>query len=248
MDKKIALVTGSGRGIGRAIAIELGLMGFAVAINYKSSENAAIEVRDIIKNNGGNADIFKADVSDSAQVTGMFKRIYEVMGGAPLVLVNNAGITRDNLLMRMKDEEWLEVVRANLDSTYYCTHEAIRGMIKARWGRIINIASVVGLIGSPGQSNYCATKAGIIGFTKSIAREYGAKGITSNAIAPGFIETDMTNVLKDDLKTGFISQIPCGRAGKPEEVGKAAAFFASENASYISGQVLAVDGGLTMCS
>jgi 3-oxoacyl-[acyl-carrier protein] reductase len=147
----------------------------------------------------------------------------------------------------MKENEWHSVIQANLNSVYYCTHEAIRGMLKAKWGRIINIASVVGLIGSAGQSNYCASKAGIIGFTKAVAREYGSKGITVNALAPGYIDTDMTSILKEELKTSFISQIPLGRVGLAEDVAKAVSFFASESSSYITGQVLAVDGGLTMC-
>lgn len=242
-DKKIALVTGAGRGIGRAIAIELGRIGYSVAVNYRASETSAREVCHII----GSAKPFKADVSNAAQVREMFSQIEIEMGALPLVLVNNAGITKDNLLMRMKDEEWHAVVNANLNSTFYCTREAIRAMVKAKWGRVINIASVVGLIGSPGQPNYCASKAGIIGFTKSVAREYASKGITSNALAPGFIDTDMTSVLKEELKAGFLAQVPAGRAGTAEEVAKAAAFFASDSACYITGQVLAVDGGLTMC-
>jgi len=244
--KKIALVTGAGRGIGKAIALELCSM-FPIAVNFRNSEKAAIELCEIISKNGGEAVAFKADVGDPEQVSNMFKAIDKEMGGLPLVLVNNAGITKDNLLMRMKDQEWSSVIQANLNSVYYCTHEAIRGMLKAKWGRIINIASVVGLIGSPGQSNYCASKAGIIGFTKSVAREYGSKGVTANAVAPGFIDTDMTNLLKDELKTSFLSQIPAGRAGLAEDVAKAVVFFASESSSYVTGQVLAVDGGMTMC-
>ena len=167
--------------------------------------------------------------------------------GTVQVLVNNAGITRDNLLMRMKSEEWSDVIAANLNSVFYCTKEAIRGMVKARWGRIINIASVVGLIGNAGQANYSATKAGIIGFTKSVAREYAAKGVTANAVAPGFIETDMTSVLKETVRSAMLEQIPIGRMGDPEDVAKAVAFFASEESKYLTGQVLAVDGGMTMC-
>jgi len=245
--EKIALVTGAGRGIGKAIALELSILGHPIAVNYRNSEEAAIELCRTILNNGGKAIAFKADVGDAEQVSGMFKLIEKEMGASPLILVNNAGITKDNLLMRMKDNEWSSVIQANLNSVYYCTHEAIRGMMKAKWGRIINIASVVGLIGSPGQSNYCASKAGIIGFTKSVAREYGSKGITANVVAPGFIDTDMTNTLKEELKTSFLSQIPAGRVGLSKDVAKAVAFFAFESSSYVTGQVLAVDGGMTMC-
>ena len=245
--EKIALVTGAGRGIGKAIALELSAMGYPIALNFRNSEAAAIELCQTILNNGGKAVAFRADVGDPEQVSNMFLAIEKEMGASPLVLVNNAGITKDNLLMRMKVQEWDSVIQANLSSVYYCTHEAIRGMLKAKWGRIINIASVVGLIGSPGQSNYCASKAGIIGFTKSVAREYGSKGITANAVAPGFIDTDMTNVLKEEFKASFLSQIPIGRVGLTEDVAKAVAFFASESSSYVTGQVLAVDGGMTMC-
>ncbi|HCA40272.1 MAG TPA: beta-ketoacyl-ACP reductase, partial [Aminobacterium sp.] len=167
--------------------------------------------------------------------------------GAVDILVNNAGITRDNLLMRMKDEEWQDVIAANLTSVFYCTKQAIKKMVKARWGRIINISSVVGLIGNPGQSNYCASKAGIVGFTKAVAREHGARGITANAIAPGFIESDMTSVLKDEIKQSMLAQIPLGRAGTPDDVARVAAFLASDDSAYVTGQVIAVDGGMTMC-
>jgi 3-oxoacyl-[acyl-carrier protein] reductase len=245
--ERIALVTGAGRGIGKAIALELSEMGFPVAVNFFSSESAASELCQSISENGGKAAAFKADVGDRVQVSNMFETIEKEMGASPLIIVNNAGITRDNLLMRMKDNEWNSVIQANLNSVYYCTREAIRGMLKAKWGRIINIASVVGLIGSPGQSNYCASKAGIIGFTKSVAREYGSKGITANAVAPGFINTDMTNALKEELKASFLSQIPVGRIGLSVDVAKAVAFFASESSSYVTGQILAVDGGMTMC-
>ena len=163
------------------------------------------------------------------------------------VLVNNAGITRDNLLMRMKEEEWADVMAANLNSAFYCTKEAIRGMVKKRWGRVICIASVVGLTGNAGQANYGAAKAGLIGFAKSAAREYAARGITVNVVAPGFIETDMTSVLKENVRSAMLQQIPAGRMGSPEDVAKIAAFFASDESEYVTGQVLAVDGGMTMC-
>ncbi|MCL2767287.1 MAG: 3-oxoacyl-[acyl-carrier-protein] reductase [Synergistaceae bacterium] len=245
--EKIALVTGAERGIGRVIAVELSTMGYQIAVNFLDNNEAADETCRLIAQNGGRAVAFKTNVGKFEQVSNMFEAIEKEMGASPLILVNNAGITKDNLLMRMKEDEWSSVIQVNLNSVYYCTHEAIRGMLKAKWGRIINIASVVGLIGSPGQSNYCASKAGVIGFTKSVAREYGSKGVTANAVAPGFIDTAMTSILKDELKASFISQIPAGRIGTAGDVAKAVGFFASESSSYISGQVLAVDGGMTMC-
>ncbi len=247
-ERRLALVTGGGRGIGRAIALELSNRGFDIAVNYNASAAAAEELSKEITalHTEARARAFKADVSNAEDVARLFKSIEESMGTVQ-VLVNNAGITRDNLLMRMKPEEWNDVIAANLNSVFYCTKEAIRGMVKARWGRIVNIASVVGLIGNAGQANYSATKAGIIGFTKSVAREYAAKGVTANAVAPGFIETDMTGVLKETVRSAMLEQIPIGRMGTPEDVAKAVAFFSSEESKYLTGQVLAVDGGMTMC-
>ena len=242
----LALVTGASKGIGRAIALELAKNNFDVAINFNRSEEPAKELCNEIKALGRKAEIFKADVSDYEQVAELFKKIKESFGESVSVLVNNAGVTRDTLLMRMKPEDWQTVINTNLNAAFYCTREAIRDMAKARFGRIINIASVVGLTGNAGQANYAASKAGIIGFTKSVAREYANRGITANAIAPGFIETDMTAVLKPEVKDGILNSIPLGSIGKPEDVAKAAAFFASETSSYITGQVLAVDGGMTM--
>ncbi len=242
----LALVTGASKGIGRAIALELAKNNFDVAINFNRSEEPAKNLCAEIKNLGVNAEIFKADVSDYNQVAEMFKNVKSVMGEAVSILVNNAGVTRDTLLMRMKPEDWQTVINTNLNAAFYCTREAIRDMAKARYGRIINIASVVGLIGNAGQANYAASKAGIIGFTKSIAREYAERGITANAIAPGFIDTDMTEILKPEAKEGILKSIPVGKIGSPEDVARAAAFFASEASSYITGQVLAVDGGMTM--
>ena len=242
----LALITGASKGIGRAIALELAKNNFDVAINFNHSEEPAKNLRDEIKNLGVKAEIFKADVSDYNQVADLFKNIKEFFGDSVNILVNNAGVTRDTLLMRMKLEDWQTVINTNLNAAFYCTREAIRDMAKARYGRIINIASVVGLTGNAGQANYAASKAGIIGLTKSIAREYANRGITANAIAPGFIETDMTEVLKPEVKEGILKSIPVGTIGKPEDVAKAAAFFASESSSYITGQVLAVDGGMTM--
>lgn len=242
----LALVTGASKGIGRAIALELAKNNFDVAINFNRSEEPAKNLCAEIKNLGVNAEIFKADVSDYNQVAEMFKNVKSVMGEAVSILVNNAGVTRDTLLMRMKPEDWQTVINTNLNAAFYCTREAIRDMAKARYGRIINIASVVGLIGNAGQANYAASKAGIIGFTKSIAREYAERGITANAIAPGFIDTDMTEILKPEAKEGILKSIPVGKIGSPEDVARTAAFFVSEASSYITGQVLAVDGGMTM--
>jgi len=242
----LALVTGASRGIGRAVALELAKNNFNVAINYNNSMDAAKSLCSKINSMGVKAGYFKADVSNSDDVINLFKSVKDNMGENVSILVNNAGVTRDNLLMRMKNEDWQTVINTNLNAAFYCTREAIRDMAKARYGRIINIASVVGLTGNAGQANYAASKAGIIGFTKSIAREYANRGITANAIAPGFIETDMTEVLKPEVKEGILKSIPLGSIGKAEDVAKAAAFFASETSSYITGQVLAVDGGMTM--
>lgn len=245
MDKRIALVTGAGRGIGRAIALELAKDGCAVAVNYSRSEGPANEVVAEIRAMGGEAVAVKANVSDAAEVKEMFKLVAEQLG-AVNILVCNAGITKDNLLMRMKESEWDDVIDTDLSSLFYCAKEAVRPMLKGRWGRIIAITSVNALRGGAGQCNYAAAKAGMIGFIKSLAREVAAKGITANAIAPGFIETDMTAVLSDELKGKFVESIPAGRAGTPRDVAGAAVFLASENASYIQGQVIAVDGGITM--
>lgn len=243
----LALVTGASRGIGRAIALELAHNGYDIAINYNRSESDAISLCEEIKSLGVNAKIFQADVSVQEEAARLFSEIKSSSMGSVSVLVNNAGITRDNLLMRMKPEDWLAVINSNLNSAFYCTREAIRDMAKAKYGRIINIASVVGLTGNAGQSNYAASKAGIIGFTKSVAREYASRGITANAIAPGFIATSMTEILKPEVKENILKSIPVGTIGKPEDVAKAVMFFAGETSGYITGQVLAVDGGMTMC-
>ena len=243
----LALVTGASKGIGRAIALELAKNGFNVAINYNRSSESAEKLRDEIKTLGVNAEIFQADVSNYEQVTSLMKSVKDSMKESISVLVNNAGITRDTLLMRMKPEDWQAVLNTNLNAAFYCTREVTRDMAKAHYGRIINIASVVGLTGNAGQANYAASKAGIIGLTKSVAREYAERGITVNAIAPGFIETDMTEVLKPEVKESILQSIPVHKIGSPEDVAKAVAFFANEASSYITGQVLAVDGGMTMC-
>jgi len=242
---RVALVTGAGRGIGKAVATRLGEMGYSVAVNYNRSREGAEDVVAQLKNAGARAEAFQADVSEKRDVERMFQEI-EARMGTVLVVVNNAGITRDNLLMRMKDEEWEDVIAKDLKSVFLVTRRAIRGMVKTKWGRIVNISSVIALTGNPGQTNYAAAKAGIIGFTKSVAREVGSRYITANAIAPGFIETDMTAVLPEETKDAMLGQIPAGRFGKAEDVAELVAFLVSEKASYISGQVIAVDGGMTM--
>ena len=220
MGRRLALVTGGSRGIGRAIALALGKNGCDVAVNYNASAAAAETLCGELAGLGARAAAFKADVSDRSQVEALFKAVEAQMGPVE-VLVNNAGITRDNLLMRMRCEEWDAVLAANLNSAFYCTKEAIRGMAKARWGRVVNIASVVGLIGNVGQANYSASKAGLIGFTKSVAREYAARGVTVNAVAPGFIETDMTGVLKEQVRESILGQIPMGHMGTSGDVARA---------------------------
>jgi 3-oxoacyl-[acyl-carrier protein] reductase len=241
----VALVTGAGRGIGKAVATRLGELGYSVAVNYNRSREGAEDVVARLKKTGARAEAFQADVSEKRDVQRMFQEIEERLGTV-LVVVNNAGITRDNLLMRMKDEEWEDVIAKDLNPVFLVTRQAIRGMVKAKWGRIVNISSVIALTGNPGQTNYAAAKAGIIGFTKSVAREVGSRHITANAIAPGFIETDMTAVLPEKTRDAMLGQVPAGRLGKPEDVAELVAFLVSEKASYISGQVIAVDGGMTM--
>lgn len=244
-DGKIALVTGAGRGMGRAIALELAKNGCSVAVNYNRSAEAAMELVGQIKADGGCAAAVKADVSSPEEVREMFRAVTAELGAVG-ILVCNAGITKDNLLIRMKDEEWNDVISADLNSLFYCAKEAVRPMIKARSGRIIAITSVTGLVGNAGQCNYAAAKAGMTGFIKSLAREVGARGITVNAVAPGYIDTDMTSVLSDDARNSILKGIPVGRIGTPEDIAKTVAFLASDGASYINGQVIAVDGGMTM--
>lgn len=241
----LALVTGASKGIGRAIALELARNNFDVAVNYNHSMEAAEALCNEIRQLNVKCEIFRADVSIQEEAAKMFGEIKASMGNIS-VLVNNAGITKDGLLLRMKPENWLSVINTNLNAAFYCTQLAIKDMSKARYGRIINISSVVGLIGNAGQCNYSASKAGIIGLTKSVAREYAGYGITANAVAPGFIDTGMTDILKQEVKESILKNIPVGRIGKPEEVARAVMFFADEKSAYITGQVLAVDGGMTM--
>jgi 3-oxoacyl-[acyl-carrier protein] reductase len=242
---KSAIVTGASRGIGRAIAIDLAARGASVVVNYNSSAAAAQEVVDAITAAGGKAFALKGDVSKPDDANALIKACIDAYGKLD-ILVNNAGTTRDMLLMSMKEEDWDVVMDVDLKSVFNCAKAAIRPMIRQRSGRIINISSVVGLAGQAGQSNYAAAKAGIIGFTKSLAREVGSRGITVNAVAPGFIPTALTNVLTDEQKESAIKMTPLGRFGKPEEIAYAVSFLASEEAAFITGLVLTVDGGLVM--
>lgn len=245
LDGKIALVTGGSRGIGRAIALRLAEEGAKVAINYAGNQTAAEEVKAIIEQHGGTAMIVQTDVSDSTAAAEMVARVHEELGGLD-ILVNNAGITRDTLLVRMKDEDFDAVINTNLKGIYACTKAAAKFMTKQRSGRIVNLSSVVGEIGNIGQTNYAAAKAGVIGFSKAAAKEFAARHVTVNVVAPGFIDTDMTAVLKDSIREKLIEGIPLGALGKPEHVADAVLFLVSDAASYITGQVLNVDGGMVM--
>lgn len=240
---KTALVTGASRGIGKAIAIALGAAGAKVAVNYASSESEAMDTVKQIVDAGGVAEAFKASVGSDLEVDAMFKGIEQSFGSVD-ILVNNAGITKDNLLIRMKTEEWDKVMEVNLKGAFLCTRAAAASMMKKRYGKIINISSVVGFSGNAGQFNYCATKAGIIGMTKSAALELGGRGIRVNAIAPGFIDTDMTAKLPENLKEDYMKKIPLKSFGKPEDVTQAVLFLASASSDYITGQTIHVNGGL----
>ena len=244
-DGRVALVTGGSRGIGRSIALRLAADGHVVVVNYSASSSAAADVVAEIESAGGRAMSAQADVSDPDQVGGLFDRVAAELGSVD-VLVNNAGITKDNLLLRMSHEDFDSVIKTNLGSAFLCTKASLRGMLKARWGRIISIASVAGISGNAGQANYAASKAGMIAFAKSIAKEVGSRGITSNVVAPGYIATDMTDALGDSAKESASAAIALGRFGQPEEVAEAVGFLASDASSYITGQVLAVDGGITL--
>ncbi len=241
---EIALVSGASRGIGKAIALELGRQG-AIVVGTATSANGADNISAYLQDDGIEGCGLVLDVTDQGSVDQAYGAVTERYG-APGILVNNAGITRDNLLLRMKPEEWQEIIDTNLTSVYRLSKVCLRAMMKARKGRIINIASVVGVTGNPGQANYAAAKAGMIGFAKSLAREVASRGITVNNVAPGFIDTDMTRALAEAQKEDMLSQIPCGRLGQPEEVAAAVGFLATPAAAYITGETIHVNGGMYM--
>ena len=245
MEGRVALVTGASRGIGRAIALKLAALGARVTVNYRSGEAAADEVVEAITSAGGEARAFRADVSDEEAATSLVKSVVATYGQLD-ILVNNAGITRDNIMARMKADDFDAVLATNLRSCWLMCRAALRVMMRARYGRIVNISSVTALMGNAGQSNYAASKAGIIGMSKSLAREIASRGITVNVVAPGFIATDMTAELSEDLLETARAHIPLGRMGQPSEVAAAVAFLASDEAKYITGQTLNVDGGMYM--
>ncbi len=244
-DPKVVLVTGSSRGLGRAVAEEFGRLGYRVAVHYSSSPDAAQTVADEIGAGGAEVAVFQADVSQEDACTGLVKAVQERFGRLD-ILVNNAGVTKDGLALRMKSSDWHTVMATNLSSAFFLSKTALRGMLTHKWGRIVNVSSVVALSGNAGQANYVTSKAGLIGLTRALAQEYGAKGVTVNAVAPGFIDSDMTAGLPDELKHTFLQRIAAGRFGTPEEVAAAVVFLASGDASYINGQTLTVDGGMVL--
>ena len=245
LEGKIALVTGASRGIGKAIAVALAAAGADVAVNYAGNKAAAEAVAAEIEAMGRKVLLLQGDVAQLEVCTEMIDAVIKEFGRID-ILVNNAGITRDNLLMRMKEEDWDAVLNTNLKGVFNCTKAAVKYMMKQRAGRIVNITSVVGVMGNAGQANYAAAKAGVIGFTKALAKEVSSRGITANVIAPGFIATDMTKVLGESVQEEMLKTIPLGRPGDPQDVANAVLFFASEEAAYITGQVLNVDGGMVM--
>lgn len=242
---RVALVTGASRGIGRAVAVRLAGAGIKVGVNYMAHAQAADEVVAAIRTAGGAAAAIQADVRSSEQVQRMVEQVEHDLGPVD-ILINNAGIVRDGLFVRMSEQDWLEVMATHLNGAFYCAKAVIRGMMRRRWGRIVNVSSVAGLAGNAGQANYAAAKAGLIGLTRSLARELGSRGITVNAVAPGFIETDMTAGLAAEWKQQALALTPVGRFGLAEEVAAAVAFLVSDDAAYITGQVISVDGGLGM--
>ena len=241
---KTALITGGGRGIGRATAVRLARDGVRVAVNYKGNAAAAEEAKRLVEEAGSSAVLIRGDVSQDGEAERVMKETLAFGEGRIDVLVNNAGITRDNLLLRMSAEEWDAVLDLNLRGTFLVTKAAMRPMMKQRGGRIVNVASIAGVVGNAGQANYSAAKAGIIGFTKTVAREMASRNITVNAVAPGFVPTDLTDPLPQEVKDALLKQIPLGRFGSVEDIANAIAFLASDEASYITGQVLIVDGGM----
>lgn len=245
LEGKVALVTGGSRGIGRATVLALAEAGAKVAINYQGNEEKANEVLRLVEGMGREGVLVKADVSSSGQVEEMVDAVQKRFGRID-ILVSNAGITRDTLLMRMKEEDWDAVINTNLKGVFNCIKAVSRPMMKQRYGRIINLSSVVGISGNPGQANYVAAKAGVIGLTKTAAKELASRGITVNAVAPGLIETDMTGVLDEKMKEEMLKWIPLARFGKPEDVARVIRFLASSEADYITGQVIHVDGGMVM--
>ena len=241
---KVALVTGASRGIGQAIALELGRQG-AVVIGTATSAGGAERIAEFLKSNGVEGAGLVLDVSDDESVASTLEHIQQHLG-QPTILVNNAGITRDNLMLRMKDEEWHDVINTNLNSLYRLSKAVLRGMTKARWGRIINIGSVVGAMGNIGQVNYAAAKAGVEGFSRALAREVGSRAITVNTVSPGFIDTDMTRELPEAHRNALLTQIPLGRLGQAEEIAQVVAFLASDGAAYVTGATIPVNGGMYM--
>ena len=245
LDGKKALVTGASRGIGKAIAIRLATEGVSVGVNYNASEQEAAKVVDEIQSLGGKAIILKGSVADSLEVQSLIQAAEDELGGLD-ILVNNAGITKDNLIMRLPEEDWDQVIDTNLKGAFLCTKAALRSMVRQRSGRIINMSSVVAITGNAGQSNYTAAKAGLIGFTKTVAKEVASRGITVNAIAPGFIETQMVDAISSQLQEKILERIPLGYFGTPEDVAGLEAFLEIEDARYLTGQVIGIDGGLSL--
>lgn len=245
LDGKTAVVTGASRGIGRAIALQLASEGANVVVNFSGSEQKAQQVVEEINSLGAKAIAVQANVADNESVQSLMNAAIEQFGSID-ILVNNAGITRDNLIMRMKEEEWDDVINTNLKGVFLCTKAVTRQMMKQRSGRIINITSIVGVMGNAGQANYVAAKAGVIGLTKTTARELASRNILVNAIAPGFITTEMTDALPEEVKSSMLSQIPLGSLGEPEHIAKAVVFLASEDSNYMTGQTLHIDGGMHM--
>ena len=241
---KVALVTGASRGIGQAIALELGRQG-AIVVGTATTESGARSIEEYLKASGIEGAGMVLNVADDESVNTTLEQIQSRFGPL-LILVNNAGITRDNLMLRMKDEEWFDVINTNLNGLFRLTKAVLRGMTKARWGRIINIGSVVGSKGNPGQTNYAAAKAGLVGFTRALAREVGSRAVTVNVVAPGFIDTDMTRELPETTREALLAEIPLGRLGQPEEIAKAVGYLASEDAAYVTGATIPVNGGMYM--